>query len=90
MQRLNHLQRAGLATWKWWCSGVGIASLGLFSFLIYGSTDEPVYHFRSVTQWLDRMAMFDEQRTMDEEGRNSYRIVYPPEVVTNDPALRQS
>ncbi len=32
--------------------------------------------------------MFDELRTLDKDGRNSFRIVYPPEVVTNDPALR--
>ncbi|HEX3720030.1 MAG TPA: hypothetical protein VH595_18940 [Verrucomicrobiae bacterium] len=73
---------------KWWLSAVGIVVLGLFFFLIYRSTDEPVYHSRSVTQWLDRMAMFDEMRTMDEEERHSFRIVYPPEVVSNDPALR--
>ncbi len=88
VQRLNRLKRQGLGAWKWWCSAVGVAVLGLFFFLIYGSTDEPTYHFRSVTQWLDRMAMFDELRTMDEQGRSSYTVVFPPEVVTNDPALR--
>jgi hypothetical protein len=88
VQRLNRLSQERLGDWKWWCSGVGIVALGLFFFLIYGSTDEPVYHFKSETQWLDRMAMFDELRTLEEQGRNSYRIVYPPEVVTNDPALR--
>jgi beta-lactamase regulating signal transducer with metallopeptidase domain len=88
VQRLNHLKLGGLRAWKWWCSVVGIAALGLFFFLIYGSTDEPVYHFKSVTQWLDSMALFDEMRTMDKDGRNGYRLVYPPEVVTNDPAVR--
>jgi hypothetical protein len=88
VQRLNHLKREGLGAWKWWCSGVGIVALGLFFFLIYGSTDEPVYHFKSVTQWLDKMALFNELRTMDEDGRNSYKLPHSPEVVTNDPALR--
>jgi hypothetical protein len=77
-----------LRLWRRWYSLVGIVALGLLFILIYGSTNEPVYHFKSVTQWLDKMAMFDELRTMDEQGRNGYRIVYPPEVVTNDPALR--
>jgi hypothetical protein len=88
VRRLNHLRREGLGAWKRWYSVAGIVVIGLLFLLIYGSTDEPVYHLKSVTQWLDSMALFDELRTMDEQGRNSFRIVYPPEVVTNDPALR--
>lgn len=32
--------------------------------------------------------MFDELRKMDEQESHIFRVVYPPKVVTNDPALR--
>jgi hypothetical protein len=88
VQRLNHLRREGLGAWKRWYSVVGIIVIGLLFLLIYGYTDEPVYHFKSVTQWLDSMALFDGQRNMDENGQHGYKIPQSPEVVTNDPALR--
>ena len=88
VQRLNRLRRERLGAWKRWYSAVGIVVMGLLFLLFYGSTDEPVYHLKSVTQWLDSMALFDELRNMDENGGHSYRLPQSPEVVTNDPALR--
>jgi beta-lactamase regulating signal transducer with metallopeptidase domain len=88
VQRLNHLRRERLGAWKRWYSVVGVVVIGLLFLLMYGFTDEPVYHFKSVTQWLDSMALFDEVRNMDENGNHSYRLPQSPEVVTNDPALR--
>ena len=48
---------------------------------------EPTYHGKTVTQWLDSMALFDEDRNAELTGQNTFRYQRSPEVVTNDPAL---
>jgi hypothetical protein len=82
------MNRLHLGSWKWQFLVIGLTVIGALWFLIYGSTDEPVYHGRTVTQWLDHMALFDEMRRMDKSEEHSYRIPNKPEIVTNDPALR--
>jgi len=49
---------------------------------------EPATGGRTVTEWLDRMALFEAQRRMDRTGEQSFFPVRAPAVVTNDPALR--
>jgi hypothetical protein len=48
---------------------------------------EPATGGRTVTEWLDRMALFEAERRMDRTGENSFFPVRDPAVVTNDPAL---
>jgi hypothetical protein len=87
VQPLNHFKRKGWDAWTRWHSVIGIFVIGLLIFLLYPRSDEPVYHSKTVTQWLDNMALFDELRTMG-EGGHGYKFPQSPEVVTNDPALR--
>ncbi|HTH47549.1 MAG TPA: hypothetical protein VMB21_08570, partial [Candidatus Limnocylindria bacterium] len=49
---------------------------------------EPVYHGRTVTQWLDSMAIYDELRNRDETGQSTFNTERKPEAIPADPALR--
>jgi len=81
VQPMNPLRKI-----MWGVAGIAALALLFLGFCMF--TGEPTYHFKSVTQWLNRMALFDEMRNMEKEGRNGYKLPHAPEVVTNDPALR--
>ncbi|HTH50277.1 MAG TPA: hypothetical protein VMB21_22380, partial [Candidatus Limnocylindria bacterium] len=49
---------------------------------------EPVYHGRTVTQWLDSMALYDDVREWDQNPRVTFEDPPTPEVVAADPALQ--
>jgi hypothetical protein len=49
---------------------------------------EPATGGRTVTEWLDRMALFDGERQRDQTGQSSSRSTTNPVVVTNDAALK--
>src|ERR1041384_2706945 len=44
---------------------------------------QPVYHGRTVTAWLDKMALFDAERN----GEQGFSLTSSPAIVTNDAAL---
>lgn len=48
---------------------------------------EPVYHGRTVTQWLDAMALYDDVREWDRTPRVTFEAPQSPEAVAADPAL---
>jgi hypothetical protein len=48
---------------------------------------EPATGGRTVTEWLDRMALFEAERRRDVTGQSSFQTIRDPAVVTNDPAL---
>jgi hypothetical protein len=49
---------------------------------------EPATGGRTVTEWLDSMALFEEWRQKDRTGQNTFHPVRDPAVVTNDPAVK--
>ena len=49
---------------------------------------EPVYHGRTVTQWLDAMPLYDEVRNSDQTGQRMWYDQRTPEAVAADPALQ--
>ncbi len=49
---------------------------------------EPVYHGRTVTDWLDAMAIYDEMRSSDETGQHSWNDQRTPEAIAADPAMQ--
>lgn len=65
-----------------------VALVLVVGFNIYYFTDwfrsEPVYHGKTVTEWVDKIALFDAER----KGQNDYSLRFSPETVENDPALR--
>ncbi|EEF57440.1 HEAT repeat domain-containing protein [Pedosphaera parvula] len=50
--------------------------------------DEPAYKGKTVTEWLDSMALVDGRRKMDRTGESSFETAKSSLEVTNDPALR--
>jgi HEAT repeats len=74
---------------KWFASALVLAVGLVLAGWWYGwFAGEPVYHGRTVTGWLDHMAIFDSLRRRDETHQNGFRFRLSPQVVTNDPALR--
>jgi len=72
---------------RWWIIAGALALAGLVGWKRGWFASEPVYRGRTVTQWLDRMSLFEEERNRDVTGENS--LHYPsPQGVTNDPALK--
>lgn len=61
--------------------------LGLLAWHGRWFATEPVVRGRTVTEWLDSMALFDEMRRRDETGQHSFHFVRSPEVLAGDPAL---
>ena len=72
---------------KTWIVVASVAVIVLVAWYRGWFSGEPTYHGKTVTQWLDSMALFDEDRNAELTGQNTFRYQRSPEVVTNDPAL---
>lgn len=68
--------------------GGAIGALLLVSHFMGWFSLEPTYQRRSVTEWLDRMALFEEFRRADETGQRTFAMDWSPGVVTNDSSLK--
>jgi hypothetical protein len=73
--------------WRWLLIGLALAALAIV-WELQPFAQEPVYHGKTVTEWLDNMALFDEARHADEDGNSDYRLPSSPDVIQNDPSLR--
>jgi hypothetical protein len=51
-------------------------------------TDEPAYKGKTVTEWLDSMALVEGLRKRDRGGDSQFLTARSSAEVTNDPALR--
>ena len=73
-----------------WVQVVGCSLLlvGFVGWWLGWFAGEPTCHGKTVTQWLDSMALFDEARNAELTDQNTFRYQCSPEVVTNDHALR--
>lgn len=72
---------------KWIClAAAGAVIVAVFVWRFRPFADEPVYHGKTVTEWLDGMALFDEVRTADVEGPRP-RSPSTLQVVPADPSL---
>lgn len=69
-------------------SSVLLLLLGALAWWQGWFASEPVYHGRTVTQWLDAMAVYDEVRHRDETGESTFNTERKPEAIAADPALR--
>src|SRR5262245_38158038 len=69
----------------WKRTGIIVVVAGLLLLaLVRCSTREPSYAGRTVTQWLDRLVLYDYR----EESSSVSTIYRAPEVITNDVAFR--
>ena len=73
---------------RWWIIAGASALAGLVAWQRGWLATEPVYRGRTVTQWLDQMALFEEERNRDITFERDFRPSPSPQIVTNDLALK--
>jgi hypothetical protein len=71
-----------------WAVAASVLLLAVIGWQRRWWSGEPATGGRTVTEWLDSMALFEEWRRRDETGQNSFRYITDPSAVTNDAALR--
>ena len=65
--------------WKWIGATVGVALVAVTLWWFRPFAHEPVYHGRTVTAWMDHMALFDQARDEDSDGPRPVTLPHSPD-----------